>query len=231
MGNCSSCPVKDFKPVFSLKVNTGHVYVDAPQADVLRALDRYLAQDGMEPHALAPDDHPAAMKAIRDVEERLFWVSPRLGAWCGVFEFRYYGLEPDRLAYIDELVGESISNDLGARVLNMELIGGRGVWGFRLLESGRETAEGQHEEAPGKAVLPSLEAFVREHGLANCGIGYENIPGYPARAIDGIPQLGDYIEGLDRFVHRAYRATAQRRAQNEIMRKHLEDAEAGVTPR
>ncbi len=230
MGDCSSCPVKDFKPVFSLKVNTGHVYVDAPQGDVLRALDRYLAEDGMEPHDLTPQDHPASMKAIRDVEERLFWISPRLGAWCGVFEFRYYGLEPDRLAYIDELVGEFISRDLGVRVLNMELIGGRGVWGFRLLESGREAAEGAYEETPGHPVLPTLEAFVREHALANCGIGYENIPGYPARGIDGIPQLGDYIEGLDLFAHRAYRATAERRANNEEIKRRQEEAETGVTP-
>src|SRR6185295_2583295 len=74
-------------------VGFGHIFVKAEPADVAALLGRHLGDQGFAPVVMTPDQHPTKMKQMHENQMRLYWISPRLAGWTGIFEFRYYNNE------------------------------------------------------------------------------------------------------------------------------------------
>jgi hypothetical protein len=191
----------------------GHIYVDADQAAVIAVLTRHVASKGMSPIEMTFDRHPDKMKTIHEAELRLLWISPRLGKWTGIFEFRYYANEyRERWGYTDEELALALSKELGP-VYRMEVLDGAGFWLYAKYEKGAETAGSAYQDSiidqepdPGHHRF-ELNRIIDREGIRNIGVGYENIPGPQVRPVEQIPQRSDGIEGLDEFVHLAFQGT------------------------
>ncbi len=189
----------------------GHIYVDAEQERVLDALDRCMAAAGFRRVEMRPELHPRRMKQIPETKLRLFWVSPRLGRWTGLFEFRYYDNETsERWGMTDEKLAACLSKDLAAPVYRMEVLDNAGFWVYSRLEGGEEKEGAAYQDTPAdRSADPAharyaLNRIIEREGIANIGLGYEHIPGPGVRPIENVPQSPKGIEGYDRFEHRAY---------------------------
>jgi len=189
----------------------GHIYVDAPQDAVLGILDRHLASKGFSPAPMTPAAHPSRTKEIDESRLRLFWVSPRLGRWTGLYEFRFYSnAARPRWGYTDEELAVAISRELGAEAYRLEVVDQAGFWLYAHYLAGEEKDGLAYHDTPAdRSTDPehkryALNRIIEREGLKNIGVGYENIPGPSVRPIEAIPQRSDGIEGFEGFVHRAY---------------------------
>ncbi|MBI2932151.1 MAG: hypothetical protein HYY16_10915 [Planctomycetes bacterium] len=189
----------------------GHLYIDAEQGAVLEALERCLRARGFARADMRPDLHPRRMKQAQESRTRLFWISPRLARWTGVFEFRYYNNEMrERWGLTDERLAECLSQELAVRVWRLEVVDNAGFWLYSRLDGGKETEGGAYQDAPGRRSADpahpryALNRIVEREGFRNIGLGYENIPGPQVCPIEGVPQSAQGIDGYAEFVHRAF---------------------------
>ena len=189
----------------------GHIFVDSPQEAVLEVPDRHLASKGFSPAPMAPAAHPSRTKEIDESRLRLFWVSPRLGRWTGLFEFRFYSnAARPRWGYTDEELAVAISRELGAETYRLEVVDQAGFWLYAHYLAGEEKDGLAYHDTPAdRSTDPehkryALNRIIEREGLKNIGVGYENIPGPNVRSIEAIPQRSDGIEGFEGFVHRAF---------------------------
>src|SRR5687767_5956664 len=107
----------------------GHIFVDAPQEEVLRVLDRHLASKGFAPRAMTPAEHPNQTKQVDESKLRLFWIAPRIGRWTGVFEFRFYSnASRPRWGYTDEDLAIALSRELKGDTWRLEIVDQAGFW-------------------------------------------------------------------------------------------------------
>jgi hypothetical protein len=196
-------------------VGFGHVYVAAEQAPVLEALDRHLAALGFARFEMTKERHPTKMKEIHESRTRLYWVSPALGRWTGVFEFRYYHNEfRERWGYADEVLAAALSRSLSTVVFRLEVADSAGFWLYSKLVGGEEIAGNAYQDSILEETADrshpryELNRIIEEEGLRNVGLGYENIPGPMVRPIELLPQGAEGVEGLAGFVHRAYERRA-----------------------
>jgi hypothetical protein len=110
----------------------------------------------------------------------------------------------------DEKLAARLSTELGAPVYRMEIVDNAGFWLWNRFEAGAEKEGGAYEDTPAdRSADPAhpryaLNRIIEREGLRNVGLGYERIPGPEVRPIENVPQSSAGIEGLDRFVHRAY---------------------------
>ena len=63
----------------------GHLFVKAEQDAVLAAMDGHLQEKGFVREEMTPEKHPKKMKEMHENDMRLFWISPRVGDWTGLF--------------------------------------------------------------------------------------------------------------------------------------------------
>lgn len=189
----------------------GHIYVSAEPPAVLAAMERHFAAKGFRRVEMTADRHPSKMKELHEDRSRLFWISPRLGKWTGVFEHRYYANEDRvRWGYTDDELAAALSKDLATTVYRMEVLDGAGFWLYAKHEKGVETAGRAYQDsildetADRSHPRYELNRIIDEEGIRNIGIGYENIPGFEVRPIELVPQRPDGIEGLEGFVHAAF---------------------------
>jgi hypothetical protein len=154
------------------------------------------------------------MKEIHEGQRRLYWLSPRLGGWTGIFEFRYYSNEQrDRWGYTDEALAIALSRELGD-VWRLEVLDGARFWLYARYGGGEER-EGKafHDAEPKRSADPAhpryeLNRIVEREGFRNIGLGYEHVPGGPGGPIENVPQGGEGIEGLEGFRHLAFEPAA-----------------------
>lgn len=191
-----------------------HIYVDAPQESVLRGIESHLASKGFRRTPMTPDRHPAAMKQIREDRQRLFWVSPRLGRWTGIFEFRYYSNDArDRWGLSDEHLAVALSKALGT-VWRLEVAENAGFWMYARYEAGTETAGKAYHDSPGDRTPDrthpryELNHVIEREAFSNIALGYEHIPGAEVRPIEHVPQETQGIDGLEGFKHLAFEKDA-----------------------
>lgn len=189
----------------------GHLYVNAAQDAVATAVGRHLAGLGFEPLEMTPDRHPQRMKEIHENQMRLYWISPRLGKWTGIFEFRYYNNEArERWGYADETLGLALSKELG-EAWRFEVLDGAGFWMYGHYVNGAEESGRAHQDAPGDRSPDrehpryELNRIIEREGFKNIGLGYEHIPGPRVAKIENVPQNPGGIEGLDGFLHLAFK--------------------------
>lgn len=188
----------------------GHLYVNADPAAVADAVARHLAGKGFRKVDMAPDRHPTRMKEIHENQMRLYWISPRLGKWTGVFEFRFYNNEArERWGYADEHLGVALSKAAG-EVWRIEVLDGAGFWLYAHYVDGLEEEGKAYQDTPADRTLDrshpryELNAIVDREGFRNLGVGYEHIPGPQVAPIENVPQDAAGIEGLDGFTHLAF---------------------------
>lgn len=187
----------------------GHIYVKAEPEKVEAAVTAYLAGKGFLRTSMTPDRHPTRMKQIHEGQMRLFWMSPRQGAWTGLFEFRYYSNETRaRWGYTDEGLALALSK-LG-ETWRLEVLDGACFWLYARYMDGAE-AEGkayqdQHGQRSPDRDHPryELNKIVEREGFANVGLGYEHLPGPEVAPIENVPQDPIGVEGLEGFRHLAY---------------------------
>src|SRR5882672_9041762 len=99
---------------YDVDVGFGHIYVKADPADVAALIGRHLAEQGFAPAVMTPDQHPTKMKQMHENQMRLYWISPRLAGWTGIYEFRYYNNEDRvRWGYTDDALALRLSKELG----------------------------------------------------------------------------------------------------------------------
>jgi hypothetical protein len=189
----------------------GHIFVDAEQAAVVAAVHRHLAAQGFAKAEMRPELHPRRMKQVHESQVRLLWVSPRLGRWTGLFEFRYYNNEMrERWGLTDDALAAALSKDLAATVWRMEVMDNAGFWLYSRLEGGEEKEGGAWQDTPAtRSSDPAhpryaLNRIIEREGLKNIGLGYEHIPGPMVRPIENVPQSATGIEGYEGFAHLAY---------------------------
>lgn len=190
----------------------GHVYAKAGQGAVLEGIDRHLTGKGFRQVEMTPDRHPKQMKLFHENQLRLYWISPQLGAWTGIFEFRYYNnAVRERWGYSDEHLALALSKDLGVPVYRFEVMDTTGFWMYVLYENGEEKDHKIHEDRmfhrPADPSDPryELNRLIEREGIRNAGLGYENIPGALVAPVEGCTWWpADRIEGYEAFLHRAY---------------------------
>jgi len=192
----------------------GYTFANAEQSSVLDSMERYLLGKGFVSMHMTRDKHPRKMKLFHENRFRLYWVSPRLTGWTGIFEFRYYNNEVrERWGYADEHLSVWLSKELAVPVYRMEVVDTSGFWMYTKYEGGAETAykvfEDRMFDRPPDPAHPryELNRLIEREGIRNAGLGYENIPGPMVAEIEGCrfwdPAL---IVGYEGFVHRAYEA-------------------------
>ena len=193
----------------------GHIFVRAESGAVLQAMDRYLDGKEFSGIGMTPEKHPTKMKEIHENDLRLFWVSPRLGEWTGIFEFRFYNNEfRERWGYTDEEMAAWLSKELGAPVYRMEVLDTSGFWLYNRYEGGGEKEGKAYQDDPSQRSADpehpryELNRIIEREGIQNVGLGYENIEGSMVATIENCQFWKDGIEGLQEFVHRAYQAKA-----------------------
>jgi hypothetical protein len=191
----------------------GHIYVDAPQAQVLDVLERHLASKGFARREMTSAEHPHRTKEVDESRLRLFWIAPRIGRWTCVFEFRFYSnASRPRWGYTDEELAAAISRELKAEAWRLEVVDQAGFWLYAHYQDGQETEGSAYHDTPADRSLDpnhkryALNKIVDREKFPNLGVGYENIPGPQVRPIEAIPQKSAGIDQLEGFVHRAYRA-------------------------
>jgi hypothetical protein len=191
-------------------VGFGHIYVNAEQAAVAEAVGRHLAQKGFRPIEMTPEAHPTGMKEIREDQLRLFWLSPRLGKWTGIFEYRYYANDArERWGYSDEYLALALSKEVG-EAWRMEVLDGAGFWMYAHYVGGEEKEGKAYQDAPGARTTDrshpryELNAIIDREKFANLGLGYEHVPGPQVAPIANVPQSAQGIEGYAEFRHLAF---------------------------
>jgi hypothetical protein len=191
-------------------VGFGHLYVDADPEAVAAGIARHLAGRGFARAVMTPERHPRRMKQIREDRTRLYWISPRLGRWTGVFEFRYYSNEArERWGYTDEALARALSRELG-EAWRMEVLDGAGFWLWARYVGGRETEGGAYQDTPGERSTDpahpryTLNRIIEREGFRNVGLAYEHIPGPFVAPIENVPQSAQGIEGYEGFLHLAF---------------------------
>ncbi len=188
----------------------GHLYVNADPNVVADALARHLEGKGFRRVAMTPGRHPRRMKEIHENQMRLYWISPRLGKWTGIHEFRYYNNEArERWGYADEHLGVELSKTAG-EVWRIEVLDVAGFWLYARYVNGAETEGKAYQDTPADRTLDrshpryELNAIVDREGFRNVGVGYEHIPGPAVAPIENVPQDPAGIEGLAGFTHLAF---------------------------
>ncbi len=191
----------------------GLIHIKDESERVREALDVILGEKGLSPFPITKEEHPTKMKAFAEKKMRLFWISTRLNGWTGLYEYRYYtNEERKRWGYTDERLAASLSGNLHVPVYRMELLDTAGFWMYNLFEEGEEKEGKVWEDPPGKLPTDSshpryeLNRIVEREGFSNIGLCYENIPGPMVAAIENCEFWEEGIDGLDGFIHRAYRA-------------------------
>ena len=188
----------------------GHIYVKADAPAVIDILGRHLVEKGFQRSEMTPERHPTRMKAMHENQMRLYWVSPRLGGWTGIFEFRYYNNETrDRWGYTDEALALRLSKDLG-EVWRLEVLDGAGFWLYVRYLNGEEKEGKAYQDTPADRTLDKshpryeLNHIIDREGFKNIGLGYEHIPGPQVVPVENVVQSPAGIDGLEGFVHRAF---------------------------
>lgn len=188
----------------------GHIYVKADAKEVEAAVERHLASKGFARTAMTPEQHPSKMKQVHEGQLRLFWMSPRLEGWTGLFEFRYYSNETrERWGYTDEGLALALSKALG-EVWRLEVLDGAGFWLYARYLGGAEAEGKAYQDAYGQRTPDrthpryELNHIVDREGFRNIGLGYEHVPGPSVARIENVPQDGRGIEGFDGFTHLAF---------------------------
>jgi hypothetical protein len=192
-------------------VGFGHIYVKADPGPVGELIGRYLGEKGFERLAMTPELHPKRMKEMHENQMRLYWLSPRLGGWTGIFEFRYYNNEArDRWGYTDDALALRLSKELG-EAWRLEVLDGAGFWLYAHCVNGEETESRAYQDTPADRTLDrshvryELNRIVEREGFRNLGLAYEHIPGPAVAKIEHVAQSAEGIEGYEGFVHLAYR--------------------------
>jgi hypothetical protein len=159
---------------------------------------------------MTPERHPTRMKEIHEGQLRLFWVSPRLNGWTGIFEFRYYSNERrDRWGYTDEGLALRMSKDAG-ETWRLEVLDGAGFWLYARYAAGAEVEGKAYQDLPGQRTTDrthpryELNHIIEREGFRNLGLGYEHVPGTSVAPIENVPMDATGIEGLEGFRHLAY---------------------------
>lgn len=188
----------------------GHLYVNAEPAAVADAVARHLAGKGFRKVDMTTDRHPKRMKEIHENQVRLYWISPRLGRWTGIHEFRYYNNEArDRWGYADETLGVALSRTAG-EVWRIEVLDGAGFWLYAHYVDGAETEGKAYQDTPADRTLDrshpryELNRIAEREGFRNLGVAYEHIPGPQVAPIENVTQDPAGIEGLEGFTHLAF---------------------------
>ncbi len=188
----------------------GHIYVKADAKEVEAALERNLASRGFRRTSMTPERHPSQMKEIHEGQLRLYWMSPRLAGWTGLFEFRYYSnATRERWGYTDEALAQALSKDLG-EVWRLEVLDGACFWLYAKYLAGAEVEgkayQDEHGQRSPDRAHPryDLNRIVEREKFPNVGLGYEHIPGPAVAPIEHVPQDPTGIEGLEGFVHLAF---------------------------
>lgn len=186
----------------------GHLYVSADPPAVVDGLVRILSESGFRRFEMRPELHPTRMKQAHEARLRLFWVSPRIDGWTGVFEHRYYDNEDrERWGYTDEELAAGLSGLLGADVWRLEVVDHAGFWLYAHYRDGAEVEGRAYQDSildeTSDPAHPryELNRIVEREKLHNIGLGYENIPGPMVRPVEKIPQRPDGIAGIEGFVH------------------------------
>ena len=188
----------------------GHIYVKAEQDAVLASMDGHLQKKGFVREEMTPEKHPKKMKEMHENDMRLFWISPRLGDWTGLFEFRYYNNEMrERWGYTDAELAARLSKEVGT-AYRMEVIDTSGFWLYGRYEGGEEKEGNVYQDNPAERSPDQehprylLNRIIEKEGIRNISLAYENIPGPPVAPVENCAFWKDGIEGLEGFVHRAY---------------------------
>ena len=188
----------------------GHIYVRAEPADVAGLIGRHLSEKGFAPMSMTPQLHPKRMKEMHENQMRLYWMSPRLGKWTGVFEFRYYNNEArDRWGYTDDALALRLSKELG-EAWRMEVLDGAGFWLYAHCVNGEETESRAYQDTPADRttdrshVRYELNRIIDREGFRNIGLAYEHIPGPRVAKIENVAQSAHGIEGFEGFIHLAF---------------------------
>jgi len=195
-------------------VGFGHIFVKAEPADVAALIGRHLGAKGFEPAAMTPELHPKKMKEMHENQMRLYWISPRLGGWTGIFEFRYYNNESrDRWGYTDDALALQLSKELG-EAWRMEVLDGAGFWLYAHCVNGEEKESRAYQDTPADRTLDrshvryELNGIIEREGFKNIGLAYEHIPGPAVAKIENVAQSAEGIEGFEGFRHLAFRKNA-----------------------
>lgn len=159
---------------------------------------------------MTPERHPSRMKEIHEGQLRLFWMSPRLAGWTGLFEFRYYSnATRERWGYTDEGLALQLSKALG-EAWRLEVLDGAGFWLYAKYLGGAEAEGKAYQDAHGQRTPDrthpryELNHIVEREKFPNLGLGYEHIPGPMVAPIENVPQDAAGIEGLEGFAHLAF---------------------------
>ena len=138
---------------------------------------------------------------------RLYWISPRIGKWTGVFEFRFYNNEArERWGYADEMLSVALSKALGD-VWRLEVLDGAGFWMYAHYVDGDEKEGKAYQDTPLDRTTDKshpryeLNRIIEREGFANIGLGYENIPGPQVSPIENVLQDQTPPDG---FLHLAF---------------------------
>ena len=195
---------------YDVGVGFGHIYVKADPADVSALIGRYLAEKGFEPFAMTPELHPRRMKEMHENQMRLYWISPRLAGWTGIYEFRYYNNESrDRWGYTDDALALRLSKELG-ETWRLEVLDGAGFWLYARCVNGEETESNAYQDTAADRTLDrshkryELNKIIDREGFKNIGLSYEHIPGPQVAKIESVPQSPEGIEGYAGFLHLAF---------------------------
>lgn len=187
-----------------------HIFADADADAVRAAMDRHFAEGGFQRIGMTRERHPTAMKTIREDRLRLFWISPRIRRWTGIFEFRYYANDARaRWGMSDEHLAVALSKALG-EVWRIEVADNAGFWLYARYVGGEEKEGRAYQDAPGSRTPDrshpryELNHIIEREGFANIGLGYENIPGACVAKIEHVAQGPEGIEGEGKFEHAAY---------------------------
>jgi len=189
----------------------GHIFVKADPDAVAGLIDRYLMEKGFAPEETTPETHPKKMKEMHENQRRLYWISPRLSGYTGIFEFRYYNNEDrTRWGYTDDALALRLSKELG-EAWRLEVLDGAGFWLYAHCVNGEETESKAYQDTPADRTLDrshpryELNRIVEREGFRNLGLAYEHIPGPSVAKIENVTQSAQGIEGYEGFLHLAFR--------------------------
>ncbi|HZE96112.1 MAG TPA: hypothetical protein VE981_03725 [Planctomycetota bacterium] len=189
----------------------GHIYVKADPDAVASLIGRHLGEKGFEKFTITPEQHPKRMKEMHENQMRLYWISPRLNGWTGIFEFRYYNNEDrTRWGYTDDALALRLSKELG-EAWRIEVLDGAGFWLYARCVNGEETESKAYQDTPADRTTDrshpryELNTIIEREGFRNLGLAYEHIPGPSVAKIENVAQSAGGIDGYEGFLHLAFR--------------------------